>query len=183
VTIAATLAAEVTFTRPERANTTTAAGAGANVAFACRQPGRKRVHRQPFAPAGAAPPLAGQTALPEVRHRLPRRRFNTVDAIGALARPMTFRGPDGLVSGMSLDDSSARTLSVDAGGLDADAVTLDLLARLQLTARRCGFELRLRGSSPELRELIAFAGLSATLPEERRAGLRLEPGRQPEQRE
>jgi hypothetical protein len=84
---------------------------------------------------------------------------------------------------MDLDDSSARTLCVEAGGLDADAVTLDLLARLQLTARRCGFELQLRGSSPELRELIAFAGLSAALPEGRRVGLRLEPGRQPEQRE
>jgi hypothetical protein len=81
VTIAANLAAEVTFTRPERANMTIAAGAGANVAFACRQPGRKGTRRQPFAPAGAAPPLAAQTALPEVRHRLPRRGFNTVDAI------------------------------------------------------------------------------------------------------
>jgi hypothetical protein len=81
------------------------------------------------------------------------------------------------------DDSSAKTLCVDAAGLDADAVTLDLLARLQLTARRCGFELRLRGSSPELRELIAFAGLGRVLPEEQRAGLRLEPGREPEQRE
>lgn len=96
---------------------------------------------------------------------------------------MSFRGPGRLVSEMDLDDSSARTVGVDAVGLDADAVTLDLLARLQLTARRCGFELRLRGSSPELRELIAFAGLSATLPEEGRVGLRLEPGRQPEQRE
>lgn len=94
---------------------------------------------------------------------------------------MSFRPPGGLVSEMDLDDSSARTLSVDAAGLYPDAVTLDLLARLQLTARRCGFELRLRGSSQELRELIAFAGLSSALPEECRVELRLEPGRQPEQ--
>ena len=67
---------------------------------------------------------------------------------------------------MGSDDLSARTLCVDATQLAADAVTLDLLARLQLSARRCGFELWLRGSSPELRELIAFAGLEQALPEQ-----------------
>jgi hypothetical protein len=67
---------------------------------------------------------------------------------------------------MGSDDLSVRTLCVDATRLAADAVTLDLLARLQLSARRCGFELRLRGSSPELRELIAFAGLEQALPEQ-----------------
>jgi hypothetical protein len=66
---------------------------------------------------------------------------------------------------MGSDDSSARTLLVDAAGLGADARTLDLLARIALTARRCGYEVLLHGSSPELRELIAFAGLEATLPE------------------
>jgi len=75
---------------------------------------------------------------------------------------------------MGSEDPSARTLLVDASCLDADAVTLDALARLQLTACRCGFELRLHGSSPELRELIAFAGLEDALPEE---PLALEPGR------
>ena len=53
--------------------------------------------------------------------------------------------------------------------------TLDVLARLQLVARRNGCEIRLVGSSPELRELIAFAGLEAVLP--------VEPGREAEQRE
>lgn len=69
---------------------------------------------------------------------------------------------------------SARTITVDAAGLDADAVTVDVLAGLQLAARRRGFELELRGSSPELRELVEFAGLEPVLPE---AGLGLEPGR------
>jgi len=68
---------------------------------------------------------------------------------------------------MDLDDSSARTLLVDAAGLDADALTLDLLARLQLLARRSGFRIQLSGSSSELRELIGFAGLDEVLPEER----------------
>jgi hypothetical protein len=67
---------------------------------------------------------------------------------------------------MDPDDPSARTLLVDAAGLDADALTLDLLARVALTARRSGFQLRLHGSSLELRELIAFAGLEQALPEE-----------------
>jgi hypothetical protein len=75
---------------------------------------------------------------------------------------------------MGLDDPSARTIPVDVAGLDADAVTLDALARLQLAARRCGFQVQLRDSSPELRELIGFAGLDAVLPEER---LGLEPRR------
>ncbi len=52
---------------------------------------------------------------------------------------------------------------------------IDLLARLQLAARRCGIELRLRCFSDEVRELIAFAGLEEALG--------LEPRRQPEERE
>jgi anti-anti-sigma regulatory factor len=80
---------------------------------------------------------------------------------------------------MGSDDQSAKTVCVDVAGLEADAVTLDALARLRLTARQCGFELSLRGSSPELRELIEFAGLGAVLPEEplAEAPLGLEPGR------
>ena len=81
---------------------------------------------------------------------------------------------------MGSHDPSARTLPVDAAELDADAATLDALARLQLAARRCGFEVRLRGSSPELRELIGLAGLCEVLPDERLAAgeaLGLEPRR------
>ena len=53
--------------------------------------------------------------------------------------------------------------------------TLDALARLQLAARRRGRAIRLVGASPELRELIAFAGLETVLP--------VEPGRKTEERE
>ena len=52
---------------------------------------------------------------------------------------------------------------------------VDLLARLQLEARRRGIELRLRGVAPALRELISLAGLEEAL--------RLEPSGQPEERE
>jgi hypothetical protein len=51
--------------------------------------------------------------------------------------------------------------------------TLDVLARLQLAARRRGCEIRLVRASPELRELIKFAGLEAALP--------VKPGREAEQ--
>ena len=52
----------------------------------------------------------------------------------------------------------------DVGGVDVDAVTVDALARLQLAARRQGCQVRLRNASGELRELVAFMGLSDVLP-------------------
>ena len=59
--------------------------------------------------------------------------------------------------------------------LDPDALTIDALARLQLSSRRVGLEIRLRHASNELQKLLAFVGLDEVL--------RLEAGRQPEQRE
>ena len=59
--------------------------------------------------------------------------------------------------------------------MSPDLRTVDALARLQLAARRLGFELRLCSASPELLELVDFAGLAAVL--------RVEPRRQAEQRE
>jgi ABC-type transporter Mla MlaB component len=53
----------------------------------------------------------------------------------------------------------------EVGDLDVDGVIVDALARLQLAARRRGCEIRLRGVSGELRELLALAGLEAVLPE------------------
>lgn len=49
--------------------------------------------------------------------------------------------------------------------VNADAVTVDALARLQLVARRHGCQVRLRGASDELRELVGFMGLDAVLPD------------------
>jgi hypothetical protein len=63
----------------------------------------------------------------------------------------------------------------DVSSLPATAAAIDLLARLQLAARRHGSELCLSGTSQALRELIAFCGLESALIGE------LE--RQPEQRE
>jgi hypothetical protein len=65
-----------------------------------------------------------------------------------------------------------RTIVYDVGTFPPDAAAIDTLARLQLTARRLGLELRLRHASNELQDLLAFAGL--------REVLRLEAGGQAE---
>ncbi len=73
--------------------------------------------------------------------------------------------------------SGATRVVCDVGALvDADAVAVDALASLQLTAVRLGCVLRLRSASPELQELLAFMGLADVL-------LRLEVERQVEERE
>ena len=71
--------------------------------------------------------------------------------------------------------SVPRPLVCDLRSLGADAETIDLLARLQLAARRHGRTLRFFHASPALQELIAFAGLDAVL--------RVEPGRETEEGE
>jgi ABC-type transporter Mla MlaB component len=53
----------------------------------------------------------------------------------------------------------------DVGSVEADAVTIDALAHLQLAARRKGCQIRLRHASPALRDLLEFLGLSDVLPE------------------
>jgi hypothetical protein len=67
------------------------------------------------------------------------------------------------------------TIVCEVGALAPDAVAVDALARLQLTARRLGLEIRLRHASSELLELIDFVGL--------RDVLRLEARGQIEERE
>ncbi len=74
-----------------------------------------------------------------------------------------------------MDTAFPGPIAVDAGVLAPDATTLDVLARVQLTARRIGLEARLRGASDELLDLIGFAGLTDAL--------RVELEREPEERE
>ena len=53
----------------------------------------------------------------------------------------------------------------DLGALGVpDAVVVDIIARLQLVARRLGGRLKLVHSSNELKELIEFMGLTNVLP-------------------
>jgi hypothetical protein len=63
----------------------------------------------------------------------------------------------------------------DVEALSPDGGTIEMLARLQLEARRCGVELRLRNVSLELRELLDLSGLCDVL--------RVEVCGQPEERE
>jgi uncharacterized protein len=64
-----------------------------------------------------------------------------------------------------LAGSEAEVALCDVGTVEPDAVTVDALARLQLAARRHGCRVRLRGASPELRELVEFMGLTDVLPD------------------
>ena len=60
-----------------------------------------------------------------------------------------------------MEDAHQRVIECDvAGVVSPDAATVDALARLQLTARRMGGEIRLRDASDELIDLIAFMGLA-----------------------
>lgn len=62
-----------------------------------------------------------------------------------------------------------------------DAATIDVLARLQLMARRLGCGIRLYGAHPRLRDLLLLTGLSEVLPV---LSVELvEAGRQAEERE
>ncbi len=65
-----------------------------------------------------------------------------------------------------LSASGAEVAHCDVTGVEPDAVTVDALARLQLGARRHACRVVLRGASDELRELVAFMGLTHVLAEE-----------------
>ena len=79
-----------------------------------------------------------------------------------------------------LEQTAADRLVCDVGGIEAaDAMTLDLLARIQLRARRLGRIGLVSGAGPQLRELIALTGLDEVL---RVAESGVEVGREPEER-
>jgi ABC-type transporter Mla MlaB component len=52
---------------------------------------------------------------------------------------------------------------LDVADLNADAATVDALARLALRLRRCGYRLELRRPSSELLDLIDLTGLADAL--------------------
>ncbi|MGH2753943.1 MAG: STAS domain-containing protein [Actinomycetota bacterium] len=81
-----------------------------------------------------------------------------------------------------LENSASEQLVCDVEALvEPDAVAVDALARLQLTARRCGSKVRVRNAREDLQQLIALMGLSDVVPVS--PDLSVEPGRQPEERE
>jgi ABC-type transporter Mla MlaB component len=93
--------------------------------------------------------------------------------MGATPRPLTFavRGPlaradlPGLFERVCALFGAERPeiAFCDVEGVEADAVTVDALARLQLAAQRTGCTVYLRGASPELLELVSFMALTDVL--------------------
>jgi len=59
-----------------------------------------------------------------------------------------------------LNETGAGVALCDVAGVPCDAVTVDVLSRLQLAARRQGCRVRLRNACPELRALVSFMGLT-----------------------
>jgi anti-anti-sigma regulatory factor len=55
-------------------------------------------------------------------------------------------------------------VTCDVTGVAPNLTAIDALARLQLTARRLGGRIRLRGTSPDITRLIDFAGVDEVLP-------------------
>ena len=68
-----------------------------------------------------------------------------------------------------------------AAAAGPDLVTVELLARLQLVARRLGRQVRVSRAPAALLELLILLGLDDVVPY--RNGLLLQPERQPEERE
>ncbi len=66
-----------------------------------------------------------------------------------------------------LEQSAAGAALCDVSGVEPDAVTVDVLARLQLAARRHGCRIQLWNASSELLELLAFMGLRDVLSDSR----------------
>ena len=64
-----------------------------------------------------------------------------------------------------LDKSRPDVALCDVTGVEADAMTVDALARLQLAARRYGCQVRLRHASSELVDLLGFMGLREVVPD------------------
>jgi anti-anti-sigma regulatory factor len=65
----------------------------------------------------------------------------------------------------SMDGTGADLVVCDVGAAeDANAVTVDALARLQLIARRSGRRICIANASPALRDLMELMGLTDALP-------------------
>ncbi|MGH2721757.1 MAG: hypothetical protein ACRDJO_09150 [Actinomycetota bacterium] len=63
-----------------------------------------------------------------------------------------------------LGPAGAGLVVCDVSGLAPDAVTIDALARVQLTVRQLGGEIRLRNACDDLRGMVDLMGLHEALP-------------------
>jgi ABC-type transporter Mla MlaB component len=84
--------------------------------------------------------------------------------IGGPLKPPSIQGLCEILH-LLLEGADGRAVVCDLGALGyPDAGTVDALARLQLTARRQGHQIRLRHASRELQELLDLMGLCDVLP-------------------
>lgn len=83
--------------------------------------------------------------------------------------------------GASLEECYPGPVDCDVGAMAPDAVTVEALARLQLSGRRMGRRVRFTRAPPELQGLLCLVGLDEVLPCGPASGL--EPRRQAEKRE
>ncbi|MEV0176982.1 STAS domain-containing protein [Streptomyces sp. NPDC050803] len=101
-------------------------------------------------------------------------------AVLVLAGPVTKDEVTGLCDELRalLEGSDAGVVVCDVGGLGPPGLgTVDLLARLQLAARRSGGRIRLREPDPALHALLNLVGLrfeTEGQPEQREPPLRVE---------
>jgi len=105
-------------------------------------------------------------------------RRSIVVAVGSQIAPSDLAT---LCSGVRarLGRSGAEVVVIDLGAVRApDAVTVDAMARLALTARRLGCDVELRDAPADLVDLLAFTGLDTVV-----GGLPLELQREAEERE
>jgi ABC-type transporter Mla MlaB component len=83
-----------------------------------------------------------------------------------------------------LEGCEAGPVACDVGGLaEPDAITIDALARLQLTAGRLGCRVELRGACGELEDLLTLTGLLGVLTGGVLVSSAVEAWREPELRE
>jgi ABC-type transporter Mla MlaB component len=84
-----------------------------------------------------------------------------------------------------LEGCDAGPVACDVAALaEPDAVTVDALARLQLTARRLGYRVELRRACEELEDLLSLTGLVGVLTGHgERGASAVEAWREPELRE
>jgi hypothetical protein len=81
-----------------------------------------------------------------------------------------------------LEGADGGPVICDVGAVvSPDAVTIEVLARLHLTALRLGYRIVLRDTGAELADLLNFAGLCDAIPSA--AGSVVEPVGDPEERE
>ncbi|MET9387333.1 STAS domain-containing protein [Streptomyces sp. NPDC002928] len=101
-------------------------------------------------------------------------------AVLTLAGPVTRDEMTGLCDGVRalLEATGGGVVVCDVGGLGPPGLgAVDLLARLELAARRAGGRIRLRDPDPALRALLHLVGLRFELegqPEQREPPLRVE---------